>query len=91
MLDLAELKPEHAELPRRIRDVLRVYGYGPDRATCGQCARILVVRGSKKYYKCPLVPVTHGAATDWRLSWPACGKFVSKEEKGGDHAAQRVE
>ena len=34
--------------------------------------------GKKRYYKCNLNKDTAGPATDWRTSWPACGKFEEK-------------
>lgn len=41
--------------------------------TCGSCPH-LVRRGhgSRDYFKCSLLPITAGAATDVRISWPAC-------------------
>lgn len=29
----------------------------------------------RTYWKCDRVPLTHGAATDIRVSWPACTRF----------------
>jgi hypothetical protein len=36
---------------------------------------------AKTYLKCELGPLSHGAATDWRASWPACGKYEDGEGK----------
>lgn len=32
------------------------------------------------YYKCRLYGVSHGAATDWRVSYVACGRFETTEK-----------
>ena len=41
--------------------------------TCGSCVHLRVhTTAKKRFYKCGLVPVTFGAATDVRISWPAC-------------------
>lgn len=66
-------------LPKRIRDMHTLYGRN-DEHTCGQCA-LLLRRGanSRTYLKCTLQRNTHGAATDWRAKWPACGKFFQPQ------------
>jgi uncharacterized protein YegP (UPF0339 family) len=40
--------------------------------TCGTCAHCIGYRYARTYWKCAKVFQTHGAATDVRLSWPAC-------------------
>ena len=40
--------------------------------TCGSCAHRITGQYAYRYHKCDLIANTHGAATDLRLSWPAC-------------------
>lgn len=50
----------------------------PELGTCGDCAhrrRDIVERG---FPKCGVGPITHGANTDVRAWWPACGRFEAK-------------
>jgi hypothetical protein len=74
------LTTEHAggkTLPKRLLDMIAYYGAGPDGATCGQCAMLMLVGGvAHRYFKCNLSRKSHSAATDWRKSWPACGQFL---------------
>jgi len=52
------------------------YGRTPGR-TCGECAylcRRVNARGGT-WYKCELMKITRGAATDIRRKYAACGKF----------------
>jgi hypothetical protein len=53
----------------------RIYGNGPDGATCGNCANLYAVG---KYFKCKLGPQSRSEATDWRKKWLACGKFAGR-------------
>jgi len=41
--------------------------------TCANCAHCVL---SDRWWKCDLVPITGGAGTDIRKSWPACIKFT---------------
>ncbi len=45
--------------------------------TCGGCVHARSHRPGNRhtYWKCDLLPMTFGPATDIRLSWPACIKF----------------
>lgn len=53
-----------------------------DEQTCGQCALLLRRKSGKRtYLKCTLNRQSAGAATDWRASWPACGKFFAADRK----------
>lgn len=52
-----------------------VYGQHPT-AHCRDCTNLLTrAAGSQTVRKCTLFADTRSAATDWRLSWPACGAF----------------
>jgi hypothetical protein len=56
--------------------LLAVYGPGPDGATCRTCVHLMrLAHHDRTYRKCALRSVTHGAATDHRAGWPACGRF----------------
>jgi len=54
-------------------------GSGPEGETCRTCAYIKVNQQSRRYYKCGLVPMTHGPATDIRLKSPACSFWRQQE------------
>ena len=58
-----------------IEELHALYGVTPDKK-CGECdlLRRYDYHG-KRYYKCSLRRITHGAATDHRFSWAACGRF----------------
>ena len=49
--------------------------------TCGDCVHHFTNRRSKTYHKCDL-NATGGAATDIRVSWPACTEFVAAPVEG---------
>lgn len=66
-------------LPARIGAMHRVYGRGPVNATCRTCAHLYSKRYGETYYKCDLNADTNGPGTDWRVSWPACGKYESED------------
>lgn len=57
-----------------------VPGSGPSGETCKTCrhsfARSMT---SKRYWKCGLVPITHGPATDIRVGSPACSKWQASQ------------
>lgn len=47
----------------------------PDLGTCGECAHHMVTSDcARRYHKCRFTQ-TRGAASDIRVSWPACDKF----------------
>lgn len=49
----------------------------PQGGTCGDCAHLHGEHHhNRTYYKCDLTVVTNGAATDIRLSWPACNGYA---------------
>jgi hypothetical protein len=56
----------------------RLHGETPGRR-CGECVH-LVERG--RYFKCDLAKVSSSPATDWRKSWPSCGRFGERQEDG---------
>lgn len=67
--------------PMRIRAMHSVYGL-TEGQTCGTCRHLICKHYSKRYYKCGMARQTSSAATDWRVSWQACGKWEAREEAG---------
>lgn len=48
---------------------------------CGDCKWAFPLdSGGKRFWKCHKRGVTHGEATDLRISWPACEIFDQKPE-----------
>lgn len=52
-----------------------------DLRKCKECSNLIKKQYSKNYYKCLVYGDTNSTATDWRLSYVACGQF-NKEYKG---------
>lgn len=72
-----------AILPLRIRQMRSMHGKRDDQK-CGDCLHFRSTSGfARNYYKCELSKLTHGAGTDWRTKWPACGKWEEREIKDG--------
>ena len=65
-------------------------GLGPisDEGTCGTCVHHRVHSSARDYHKCELTQ-TGGPATDIRVSWPACPKYLPTPfgKCLGNHAA----
>ena len=57
--------------------MVRVFGSGPEGAVCRDCRWLISFAYSRNYYKCELRGMTHGAGTDHRVRWPACGQFTA--------------
>lgn len=56
---------------RKIEAMHKLYGFGADR--CENCPHLVKHVWGRIYYKCSLYGDSASEATDWRLSWPACG------------------
>ncbi len=54
---------------------IRLYGLDPFGRTCRFCKHLKRYRQSTRWMKCDLRKNTHGAATDHKAKWPACGKY----------------
>lgn len=67
------------ELKPRILRFYSTYGFTPGEkcGTCGSFQR--EQHSSKVYFKCARYRHSHGAATDWRVNWPACGVWAKGE------------
>lgn len=66
-----------------INPCLALYGNGPDGAICRYCVhcRYRAQSNRVRYWKCDLRKLTHGAATDHRVGWPACGRYEKRTEE----------
>lgn len=60
---------------KKANPLLRMFGKGPEGATCKTCTHLRRKHFSKVYIKCDLRPNTNGPATDHKAGWPACGKY----------------
>jgi hypothetical protein len=58
--------------------MVKAYGYGPRDKKCKHCAHLFYKQFSKRYYKCALRENTNGPATDQRVNWNACARFIEK-------------
>jgi len=63
--------------PRNPNPCVALYGEMPGQ-TCKGCKYLIGWAHSRVYYKCQLRKITHGAGTDHRVNWPACGKYEKK-------------
>lgn len=73
-------KPEN-KLPQRIKTMHSIYGV-IENEKCGDCKFFERFHyHNKLYFKCSKTKITHGAGTDWRVNWQACGKFEIREDK----------
>lgn len=60
---------------QKIEKMRQAYGPGPLGCKCKHCIHLRNYQYRRTYYKCELYGTTGGAATDWKVSWLACGKF----------------
>lgn len=59
---------------RKIDAMHKLFGEGP--ALCKDCDHFISgTYHDKRLHKCALYGITHSDATDWRLSYKACGMF----------------
>ncbi len=64
---------------RATNPCLALYDPGPAGQTCKGCLHLRCLTSANpnaRHWKCDLRKVTHGAATDHRVTWPACGKYT---------------
>lgn len=55
--------------------LVRVYGPGPEGATCSDCVHLYAKEFAGRYLKCDLRVDTNGAGSDHRAGWRACGRY----------------
>lgn len=61
---------------------VRLFGYGPEGATCKSCGHLYAHCYRRTYYKCDLRKDTAGPGSDHRVGWRACGKWQEGEGHG---------
>lgn len=66
--------------PVRILQMRKLHGKSEGNI-CGNCAHFIRKKMGAIYFKCDLTKITGGPATDWRVNWPACGKFEPDKGK----------
>lgn len=68
--------PPEPPIAPQIKQMYNAYGRTPGEK-CKNCVYLERIPGhTKTYFKCKLTKQTNGPATDWRLHWEACGKWV---------------
>jgi hypothetical protein len=73
------LFPDNHEkpLPKLILQMHAKYGATSDRR-CKSCVHLTHYDYTRRYYKCEIYGESNSAATDWRVNYPACGKWEAK-------------
>jgi len=61
-------------LPERITRMHRLYGRHEGQI-CGTCQHMIMFKQASRWYKCDLNMGYVSRATDWGVSWPACGRW----------------
>ncbi len=82
---IVEVPPQVPQKPERgINPCLALYGPGPQGQTCKGCIHLRYLTSANpnaRHWKCDLRKVTHGAATDHKVRWPACGRYERRTEE----------
>ena len=77
----AKLAPRMVTMLKRCcHGAWQTRGNGPQDKRCKSCAHLVVKQWDKRYFKCDLNKDTGGPASDWRVTWPACGKYGERVE-----------
>ena len=59
---------------RKIDLMHREFGVCPGKK-CQYCDNLIVQQANRRYYKCEVYGITDSEASDWRLSYDACGMY----------------
>ena len=59
---------------RKIDLMHREFGFSPGHK-CQYCDNLIVQQANRRYYKCEVYGITDSEASDWRLSYDACGMY----------------
>lgn len=59
---------------RKIDLMHQVFGVCPGKK-CQYCDNLIVQQANRRYYKCEVYGITNSEASDWRLSYDACGMY----------------
>jgi len=83
MIDGYEYDPpsrmEIAANNRRLIKPQDQYGLSGNDKTCKSCKFLLIRKQSGKYFKCEKWSLSASAATDIRVSWPACKLYEPED------------
>jgi hypothetical protein len=74
MYKMITIKPEL--LKSKHKNPMLGFGFGPTDKRCKHCAFLIKKVYDKNYYKCKYRNNSNSAATDHRINWPACAKFI---------------
>ena len=65
-----------------INPCIALYGAGATGKKCKTCVHCRYpLMYAAKHWKCDLRKLSHGTATDHRVSWPACGRYEERKEE----------
>jgi len=73
------LESDTKPLPKLILQMHARYGATPGKR-CKSCAYLTHYDYTRRYYKCEVYGESSSAATDWRVNYPACGKWKGEKE-----------
>ena len=59
---------------RKIDLMHREFGFSPGHK-CKYCDNLIVQQANRRYYKCEVYGISDSEASDWRLSYDACGMY----------------
>jgi hypothetical protein len=84
-IDIHHPTPEErlVDAKPKMNPCVRVFGPGPEGATCKECMFLECYTTNKNWYKCAMRPYSRGPGTDHRKNWPACDRYF-KRAKGKD-------
>lgn len=68
-------------MSRKISAMHDLFGMDPLHK-CKDCKYLCSYEANRKWYKCQVYGVTNSEATDWRLSYMACGLYPDKQYDG---------
>ncbi len=74
-----EIKTENRASVIAHKKLIQVYGETSGKK-CKACDLLRRKRWDKAYFKCALFRNTNSPATDWRVGWQACGKFIETKK-----------
>lgn len=75
MFDGARVPPPKPKGRKPFEKPWVMHGYGPEGKTCKTCEHHYTYTGNRTWHKCAIWHQSSSAATDIRVSWPACGKY----------------
>lgn len=59
-----------------VNPMVKAQGPGPDAHKCKDCVFLIRKEYARTYYKCKFRGNTNGSATDHKVNWQSCSKFV---------------